>query len=60
MPPHSAGHSVPQVPGSPGRLGDASAPGGRLGTDTIERIRALHTPLQQTTVGSGLRLSTQT
>ena len=30
------------------------------GTETMERIRALHTPLQQITVGSGRRLSTQT
>ena len=30
------------------------------GTETMERILALHTPLQQITVGSGRRLSTQT
>ena len=30
------------------------------GTETMERIRALQTPLQQITVGSGRRLSTQT
>ena len=32
----------------------------RLGIETIERILALQTPLQQITVGSGLRLSTHT
>ena len=30
------------------------------GTETMERILALQTPLQQITVGSGRRLSTQT
>lgn len=30
------------------------------GTETMERMRALQTPLQQTTVGSGLKLRTQT
>ena len=33
---------------------------GRLGIETIERILALQTPLQQITVGSGRRLRTQT
>ena len=34
--------------------------GGIEGMETMERIRALQTPLQQMTVGSGKRLSTQT
>ena len=34
--------------------------GGMLGTETMDRILALHTPLQQITVGSGRRLNTQT
>ena len=38
--------------------GAVGAVGG--GTDTMERILALQTPLQQITVGSGRRLSTQT
>ena len=33
---------------------------GRLGIETMERILALQTPLQQITVGSGRRLRTQT
>ena len=31
-----------------------------LGTEVMERILALQTPLQQITVGSGIRLKTQT
>ena len=38
--------------------GAVGAVGG--GTDTMERILALQTPLQQITVGSGRRLSTHT
>lgn len=30
------------------------------GTDTMQRIRALHTPLQEVTVGSGCKLKMQT
>ena len=49
-------------PGAPPRPPPPPPPGpvGRLGTETMERILALHTPLQQTTVGSGFRLSTHT
>lgn len=33
---------------------------GAAGIDAMERILALHTPLQHATVGSGCKLSTQT
>ena len=33
---------------------------GKLGTEMMERILALQTPLQHTTVGSGFKLKTQT
>ena len=58
-PPHSAQSPAQEAAPCPA---PAPAPGpvGRLGTETMERILALHTPLQQTTVGSGFRLSTHT
>ena len=39
---------------------DDAAAGAGGGTETMERMRALQTPLQQITVGSGSRLSTHT
>jgi hypothetical protein len=46
-------------------VSDAAGGGGSSspaldGTEAMERMRALHTPLQHTTVGSGRRLKTQT
>ena len=51
---------VPQPRHGPLLSSLSSLADGKLGTETMDKMRALHTPLQQITVGSGLRLSTHT
>ena len=56
----AVGWPVRLIGQSPAAGKSAPAADWLAGTETMERMRALQTPLQQTTVGSGRRLNTHT